>query len=60
MALEDSGCDQASVVQKPRLLSDNRSSYISEDLADYINNKGEQYFYASRLKLVPIYMTTDT
>ena len=29
MALVASGCDQANVVHKPRLLSDNGSSYIS-------------------------------
>ena len=36
MALEASGCDQAHVVHKPRLLSDNGASYISGELADYI------------------------
>ena len=40
IALEASGCDQANVIHKPRLLSDNGSSYISEDLADYINDNG--------------------
>lgn len=40
MALEASGCDQAHVVHKPRLLSDNGASYISADLADYINDNG--------------------
>lgn len=40
MALEASGCDQANVMHKPRLLSDNGASYISEDLADYINDNG--------------------
>jgi transposase InsO family protein len=34
LALQASGCDQANVVHKPRLLSDNGSSYISGDLAD--------------------------
>ncbi len=38
MALQASGCDQAHVVHKPRLLSDNESSYISEGLADYIKD----------------------
>ena len=33
LALEASGCDGANVVHKPRLLSDNGSSYISGDLA---------------------------
>ena len=40
MALQACGCDQANVVHKPRLLSDNRSSYISEGLADYIRDQG--------------------
>lgn len=38
MALEASGCDQANVVHKPRLLSDNGASYISGELADYIED----------------------
>jgi transposase InsO family protein len=40
LALQASGCDQADVVQKPRLLSDNGSSYISSDLADWLSNNG--------------------
>ena len=36
MALVASGCDQAHVRHKPRLLSDNGPSYIASDLADYI------------------------
>ncbi|WP_139221765.1 IS3 family transposase [Paracoccus halophilus] len=40
LALEASGCDCASVVAKPRLLSDNGASYIAGDLADYLNEKG--------------------
>ncbi len=38
MALTASGCDQANVVHKPRLLSDNGASYISGELADYIKD----------------------
>ena len=38
LALQASGCDQADVVQKPRLLSDNGSSYISGELADWLND----------------------
>ena len=38
MALVASGCDQANVVHKPRLLSDNGASYISGELADYIKD----------------------
>jgi len=33
LALQASGCDQATVLHKPRLLSDNGSSYISSELA---------------------------
>ena len=40
MALEASGCDSAKVIHKPRLLSDNGSSYISADLADWLSSKG--------------------
>jgi transposase InsO family protein len=36
LALQASGCDQANVVHKPRLLSDNGSSYISNELADWL------------------------
>ena len=35
IALAASGCDSAKVLHKPRLLSDNGSSYISGDLAEY-------------------------
>ena len=34
LALKMSGCDQATVVQKPRLLSDNGSFYVAADLAN--------------------------
>ena len=40
LALEASGCDQAAVVHKPRLLSDNGSSYVAADLAKYLSDKG--------------------
>ena len=40
MALEASGRDSAKVIHKPRLLSDNGSSYISAELADWLNAKG--------------------
>src|SRR5210317_1830996 len=40
LALQASGCDQANVVQKPRLLSDNGSSYISGELADWLSDNG--------------------
>ena len=34
LALAASGCDQATVLHKPRLLSDNGSSYVAGDLAN--------------------------
>ena len=37
LALTASGCDQAHVLHKPRLLSDNGPSYIAGELADYIH-----------------------
>ena len=39
LALTASGCDQAHVQQKPRLLSDNGSSYISGDLAEWLDDR---------------------
>ena len=36
MALAASGCDSATVLHKPRLLSDNGPSYIAGELAEYI------------------------
>ena len=38
LALAVSGCDKANIVHKPRLLSDNGSSYISGDLAERSEN----------------------
>ena len=40
LALTASGCDSAKVVHKPRLLSDNGSSYISSDLTDWLKDRG--------------------
>ena len=37
MALMASGCGQAHVRHRPRLLSDNGSSYISGDLAEWLD-----------------------
>ena len=39
LALAGSGCDQAHVRHKPRLLSDNGSSYISGDLATWLGDR---------------------
>jgi len=40
LALDASGCDHADVMHKPRLLSDNGSSYISGDLAQWLEDHG--------------------
>ena len=40
MALKASGIDGAKVVHRPRLLSDNGSSYIAGDLADWLEDHG--------------------
>ena len=39
LALKASGCDQAKIVHKPRLLSDNGSSYISRELAEWLDDR---------------------
>ena len=39
LALEALGCDQVSVRHKPRLLSDNGPSYVSGELATWLNSK---------------------
>jgi len=39
LALTASGCDQAVVCHKPRLLSDNGSCYISGDLAEWLEGQ---------------------
>ena len=38
-ALRISGCAHATVVQRPRLLSDNGASYLAAELADYLRDK---------------------
>ena len=43
LALKASGCDQAKVVHKPRLLSDNGSSYLSGDLAEWLDNQSMEH-----------------
>ena len=40
MALKASGCDRAGTVHRPRLLSDNGSSYIAGDLAEWLKDQG--------------------
>ena len=43
LALEASGLEQARVVHRPRLLSDNGSSYISSDLAKWLDERDMQH-----------------
>ena len=43
LALAASGLDQITVAHRPRLLSDNGSSYISADLATWLDGKGMQH-----------------
>ncbi len=43
LALKASGCDQASIVHKPRLLSDNGSSYIAGDLAEWLDDRNMEH-----------------
>ena len=40
LALAASGCDTARVVHRPRLLSDNGSSYVASDLARWLDGQG--------------------
>jgi len=41
LALAASGCDSATVLHKPKLLSDNGPSYIAGDLADVCRAEGK-------------------
>jgi transposase InsO family protein len=43
LALQASGADQANVVHRPRLLSDNGSSYISGDLAEWLDDRNMEH-----------------
>ena len=42
-ALAASGLDHITVTQRPRLLSDNGSSYVADDLAKWLEGKGMQH-----------------
>ncbi len=42
-ALDTSGYESAKVIHKPRLLSDNGSSYVSSDLAKWLRDKDMAY-----------------
>src|SRR6195952_164290 len=48
-ALAASGLDQITVVQRPRLLSDNGSSYVASDLAEWLEDKGMQPVRGDRI-----------
>ena len=43
LALAASGLDQVKVVHRPRLLSDNGSSYVAGDLADWLDRQGIEH-----------------
>ncbi len=40
LALQASGCDRVDVAHRPRLLSDNGSSYVADDLAKWLKPRG--------------------
>ncbi|TWI17255.1 transposase InsO family protein [Bradyrhizobium yuanmingense] len=42
-ALAASGLDHIAVAHRPRVLSDNGSSYVSDDLAEWLDQKGMQH-----------------
>ena len=46
LALKAAGLDQAKVVHRPRLLSDNGSSYIAADLAKWLNGQKMEHIRA--------------
>src|SRR4029450_1173323 len=43
LALEASGLDRATVVHRPRLLSDNGASYVAGDLAKWLEDNGMEH-----------------
>ena len=43
LALSASGLDHVTVVHRPRLLSDNGSSYVAGDLANWLQDKGIEH-----------------
>ena len=53
IALAASGCDSAKVLHKPRLLSDNGSSYIAKDLVEYLEDKGMKHVRGAPMHLLP-------
>jgi transposase InsO family protein len=51
LALKASGCDSATVLHKPRLLSDNGPSHIAGELAEYI--EAQQMSHVPRRPATP-------
>jgi putative transposase len=49
LALTASGCDQAHVLHKPRLLSDNGPSYIAAELSEWIEAQGMSHIHGAPL-----------
>ena len=47
LALQASGCDRATVLHKPRLLSDHGSSYIAGELADWLEARQRDHVRAA-------------
>jgi transposase InsO family protein len=47
LALEASGLDQVAIAQRPRLLSDNGSSYISGELAQWLGARGMAHTHSA-------------
>lgn len=53
LALTASGCDQAVVRHKPRLLSDNGPCYISGDLAKWLEDQKMAHVRGAPFHLLP-------
>ena len=47
LALAASGLDQMNVVHRPRLLSDNGSSYVASDLADWLDKQNIEHVHGA-------------
>jgi transposase InsO family protein len=43
LALEASGCDNATILHKPRLLTDNGPGYLAGNLADWLDNRDMEH-----------------
>jgi len=47
LALRASGCDQARIRHKPRLLSDNGPSYVADDLAKWLGKRNIEHIHGA-------------